>query len=217
LLRESPHAKPPSFCSEPVCSLLPYGRCIKRCGTLLMAWATQVRDGSVARKSVDRAAAAQFSAAPDMNPQPNFLRELYFVACGLVRLSAKAARRAHPNIEASMAHSRSAALTLLLSLILVPGQLVAVERSPQRHDLVLVRIIDAGKPQFVFVVGEVGFRTVAGLKSFVQSLPKDSVLHWVSGCMRSGDEPLLSSDAAMEDFQRHCSKHGVKLVLVPSG
>jgi len=81
----------------------------------------------------------------------------------------------------------------------------------------LVQIVDAGKPEYVFVVGEIGFRSVAALKSFVESLPKNSVLRWAPGCKRSGDEPLLSSDAAMEDFRSHCSRHGVKFVLVPSG
>jgi hypothetical protein len=120
-------------------------------------------------------------------------------------------------IEVLMAHSRSAALALLFSSFLIAEHLVAAERKPQSHDLVLVRLMGADEPEYVFEVGELRFRSVAALKSFVQSLPEDSVIRWAPGCMRFGDEPLLSSDAAMEDFRSHCSRYGVKLVLVPSG
>jgi hypothetical protein len=114
-----------------------------------------------------------------------------------------------------MIHARAAVLALLFS-VLAAGPLVASDREPERYELTLVRIVD-GKPEFVFVVGETGFRTVAALKTFVQALPKDSVLRWAPGCTRFGDEPLLSSAAAMEDFRRHCARHHVTFLVIPSG
>jgi hypothetical protein len=48
-------------------------------------------------------------------------------------------------------------------------------------------------------------------------MPPGAVLEWSPGCLRRGNEPLLSSEEELENFKRFCAEHGVEFILHPSG
>jgi hypothetical protein len=107
---------------------------------------------------------------------------------------------------------------ILVALALAGG--VAPAQSvdpPPVYELHLVAIFETPETEFVFVIGGSGFKTVAGLKDFLASRPRGTTLKWSPGCVRIGGEPLLSSDADMEDFKTFCAEHGIDFVLLPSG
>lgn len=109
-------------------------------------------------------------------------------------------------------------LVIILSAVsYTHAQESARTQSPPQHRMELVYVFEAGSTQFVFVVGNVGFKSVASLKSFLCSLPPGSTLEWAPGCVRVGGEPLLSSEQEMEDFRAFCAEREIKFVLVPSG
>ena len=93
----------------------------------------------------------------------------------------------------------------------------AEESRPAIHELKLVYLFEGPEPEFVFVIGNSGFRSVASLKAFIVSLPPDTTLRWSPGCVRIGGEPLLSSEIDMEEFKAFCLDHRIDFVLVPSG
>jgi hypothetical protein len=115
--------------------------------------------------------------------------------------------------------------TLFVCLLLICGAQTAraqereVEKPQPRYRMELVWIADkeGDTPEYVFVVGQVGFHTVKGLKDFVARLPAGAILEWSPGCIRMGGEPLLSSPDEMEDFKRFCAEHGIEFILHPSG
>lgn len=86
-----------------------------------------------------------------------------------------------------------------------------------RMELILIEDSDVDNREYLFLIGQRGFRTVRGLKDFVGRLPAGSILEWSPGCLRWGGEPLLSSTEEMEDFKRFCMEHGVEFILHPSG
>jgi hypothetical protein len=114
-------------------------------------------------------------------------------------------------------------LLLLIAILLFAAPLVCAqddERPPQqppKYEMRLVYIFESDSPEFIFVVGNAGFRSVASLKKFLESLPPGSTLEWAPGCRRMGDEPLLSSELEMEVFKAFCVERGIKFILVPSG
>lgn len=81
----------------------------------------------------------------------------------------------------------------------------------------VMRLAGTQPPEFVFVVGQVGFKSLDAFREFVGRLPKGSTLEWDPGRERMGGEPLLSSHEAMEEFGRFCEDGGINFVLVPSG
>jgi len=87
----------------------------------------------------------------------------------------------------------------------------------ERYELKLIGIYEGSKPEYIFVIGESGFRTVESLKRFLAGRPKGTEVKWAPGCTRMGDEPLLSSGAEMQQFRSFLEEHGIKFVLVPSG
>jgi hypothetical protein len=100
---------------------------------------------------------------------------------------------------------------------LSPGE----ERKPENLTLTLAWIADAesvdGK-NYIFVVnGVIAYRTLDGLKKYIQELPKKSTLTWTPGCCRQGSETLLSFEEEMQDFKAFCKSCGIHFVLVPSG
>ena len=99
----------------------------------------------------------------------------------------------------------------------VHAQEGAQPQPPPKYRMELIYIFEADSPEFVFVVGNVGFKSVASLKKFVSSLPPDSTLEWAPGCKRHGGEPLLSSEQEMEEFKAFCVEKNINFVLVPSG
>ena len=114
------------------------------------------------------------------------------------------------------------ALLILLTLVFAEGaraqgEVPRDEQPRYRMELVRVQDSDDDKPQYIFVIGKAGFKTVGDLKDFIARLPAGAVLEWSPGCLRWGDEPLLSSPEEMEDFKRFCTERGVEFILHPSG
>ena len=93
----------------------------------------------------------------------------------------------------------------------------AQPQPPPKYRMELVYIFEAGTTEFIFVVGNVGFKSVASLKNFVGQLPPGSTLEWAPGCRRLGGEPLLSSEQEIEEFKAFCVEKNINFVLVPSG
>ncbi|MCW3060875.1 MAG: hypothetical protein JWQ02_2696 [Capsulimonas sp.] len=90
--------------------------------------------------------------------------------------------------------------------------------APQTYEMSLVRIGESTPVEYIFVIANaVGFKTVTTLKHFIGNLDADSILKWSPGCTRFGDEPLLSSEADMNDFKAFCASKHVKLIIEPSG
>ena len=110
---------------------------------------------------------------------------------------------------------------LCLSVILLSAVLYVNAREgappPAKHRMELVYIFEAGSTEFIFVIGNAGFKSVASLKKFVGSLPPGSILEWAPGCLRMGGEPLLSSGQEMEDFKAFCAERNITFILLPSG
>ena len=84
-----------------------------------------------------------------------------------------------------------------------------------KYSLQLIYIYETN--QFIFGVGNLRFNSVSSLKRFIAGLPPGSTLEWAPGCTRVGNEPLLSSEAAMKHFVRFCERKRIKFILVPSG
>ena len=70
---------------------------------------------------------------------------------------------------------------------------------------------------FTFAIGDSRFATVSSLKRFIAGLPAGSILEWAAGCLRFGNEPLLSSEVAMKRFVRFCKRKGIKFIHIPAG
>lgn len=116
-------------------------------------------------------------------------------------------------------HTRLLCLSvILLSTVLhVNAQEGAQPQPPAKHRIELVYIFEAGSTEFIFVIGNAGFKSVASLKNFVGNLPSGSTLEWAPGCRRIGGEPLLSSGQEMEDFKAFCAERNITFILIPSG
>ena len=112
-----------------------------------------------------------------------------------------------------MRHVIAAALVSILALSLASAE---SHVDPPAYELKLVYVGEAPE-EFLFVVGNCGFRTVEALKAFLARLPAGTRLTWSPGCIRMGGEPLLSSEEEMEEFRRFCLERGIDFVLVPSG
>ena len=117
-------------------------------------------------------------------------------------------------------------LTRILAVALIvywipPIALMAQTADPQpqavKYRLELVYIFESNVTEFIFVIGNSGFKSVSSLKRFIASLPPDSMLEWAPGCERLGNEPLLSSEADMKSFRRFCELCRIQFILVPSG
>jgi hypothetical protein len=113
-------------------------------------------------------------------------------------------------------HILSLPLVFLLTLSHAQAQ-EGVQQPPPKYRMELVYIFEADYPEFIFVVGNAGFKSVAALKKFLGSLPPGSTLEWAPGCRRIGGEPLLSSEQEMEEFKAFCAEKNINFVLVPSG
>ena len=117
---------------------------------------------------------------------------------------------------------RAPAMTIVRGIVLVLAiacfaTLAPAGAEPATHEMSLVYIFESDTPEYVFVIGQAGFKTVAALKGYLATLPRGSGLKWAPGCKRMGGEPLLSSEREMEDFRAFLKEHGIELELVPSG
>lgn len=112
-----------------------------------------------------------------------------------------------------MRHAAAAAIASILSLPVASAESRA---EPPAYEMKLVYVGEAPE-EFLFVVGNSGFRTVDALKAFLSGLPAGARLMWSPGCMRFGGEPLLSSEHEMEGFRQFCLERGIDFQLIPSG
>ena len=87
----------------------------------------------------------------------------------------------------------------------------------ETYELQLVYIFETNPTEYLFVIGQSGFKTIASLERFVATLPAGTTLRWSPGCVVLGGEPLLSSRADMAQFREFCAAHHIDFVLVPSG
>lgn len=92
-----------------------------------------------------------------------------------------------------------------------------VVRAPEKYELKLVYVFEHAEAEFIFVIGNSGFKSVDRLKQFLGGLPKGSEITWAPGCDRLGNEPLLSSEKDMKSFRSFLERRGIKFVLVPAG
>lgn len=112
---------------------------------------------------------------------------------------------------------------LLAAICFWPSVLLAEEaasydpNAPRTVDLELIYVFDEGKTEYMFVVGQGGFKTVEKLQDYLSTLPKGSEVKWAPGCERFGDEPLLSNEKDMKAFQKFLKSKNLKFTLVPAG
>ena len=101
----------------------------------------------------------------------------------------------------------------------VPSRMIAQETAPMTYEIRFAQYSDSfgGKPEYVFIIGEVAFRSVDALKKGIAAFPKGSILKWAPSCKRMGGEPLLSSIEDMDAFKKYCSSIGIEFILIPSG
>ena len=89
-------------------------------------------------------------------------------------------------------------------------------RKPEKYELKLIYIFEAKEPEFIYAIGNSGFRSVEKLKNFLGELPPGSEIMWDPGCLRFGSEPLLSSEKDMKAFRIFLEGRGIKLNIIPS-
>ena len=116
-----------------------------------------------------------------------------------------------------MRHLRLFLIAAVTSILLAGSAAAQAAEEPPKYELRLVYLFDGPQTEFVFVIGNTGFRSVAGLREFLASRPAGTTVRWSPGCVRLGGEPLLSSDSEMDEFREFCREHGIEFVLVPSG
>ena len=102
------------------------------------------------------------------------------------------------------------------SAVQVPAG-TANEQQPLTYKMQLIYIFEADHTEYIFAVGQSGFRSVEALKKFIASLPKGSVIEFQSTCRRTGGEPLISSEKELADFKTFCAANGIEFVWIPSG
>lgn len=108
-------------------------------------------------------------------------------------------------------------IILLCAITSTPAQEHEQPPPPPKYRMELVHVCDGATSEFIFVIGNGGFKSVAALKNFLSTLPAGSILEWAPGCLRMGHEPLLSSEQEMEDFKAFCAERQINFILFPSG
>ena len=91
------------------------------------------------------------------------------------------------------------------------------QQPPLKYRMELIYVFEAGKTEYIFAIGNSGFKSVESLKQFIGRLPVGSIIEWAPGCERFGNEPLLSSEEEMESFKAFCKEKGMRFILIPSG
>jgi|GEM_PF-1741701 len=108
-------------------------------------------------------------------------------------------------------------LVLLLFVVLAVRPQENGQLLPTKYRMELVYIFEPGPTEYIFVIGNTGFRSVDSLKEFLGKLPAGSTIEWAPGCRTPLGAPLLSSEQEMEDFKAFCAEKNLNFVLVPSG
>jgi len=92
-----------------------------------------------------------------------------------------------------------------------------LQREPSRGELRLIYIFEGPRTEFIFVIGQSGFKSANSLKRYLETWAPGSELRWAPSCSRLGSEPLLSSEQEMKVFRTFLQRRAIKFVLVPSG
>jgi hypothetical protein len=108
-------------------------------------------------------------------------------------------------------------LMCAVAFALEPSHASSNDREPVRRELQLIYVFEGEAPEFLFVIGQSGFKSVESLKKHLETWPPGSELEFAPGCIRIGGEPLLSSEKEMAAFKAFLAQHEIKFVLVPSG
>lgn len=110
-------------------------------------------------------------------------------------------------------------LLILWLLLVVAGPTLSdvPDKQPVKRELQLIYVFEGKEPEFIFVIGQSGFKSVAALKEHLKTWAPGSELRWAPGCERLGKEPLLSSERDMQAFRKFLEERKIRFVLVPSG
>ena len=108
-------------------------------------------------------------------------------------------------------------LTCVVVIATQPSLSNIDDREPVQREIQLIYVFEGETPEFLFVIGQSGFKSVESLKKHLETWPPGSELKWAPGCIRFGGEPLLSSQTEMEAFRAFLEQRKIKFVLVPSG
>ena len=68
-------------------------------------------------------------------------------------------------------------------------------------------------PEFVYVIGDVAYRSFERLRDAVSRLPRGSTLEWAPGC----HAPTGLSEKQEQELKAACKSAGLQFVHVPSG
>lgn len=93
----------------------------------------------------------------------------------------------------------------------------AAEAAPITYKLQLIYLFEGEHTEFIWAVGQSGFKSVAALKEFISKLPQGSILEFQSSCRRTGEEPIISSEQELNEFKIFCESHGITLKYIPAG
>lgn len=94
-----------------------------------------------------------------------------------------------------------------------PKAVAAPVAEVHTYRMQLVRVIYTKPQEWMFVVGQAGFKSMDDLKRFISTMRAGSILEWSVGDLRFGDEPLLSSEKDMAEFKKFCESKNVKLIF----
>ncbi len=86
---------------------------------------------------------------------------------------------------------------------------------PVTYHLQIAQYADTfGKePEYVYVLGEVAYRSLTDLKQGIAKIPKGSTLEWAPSCRG----PVGLSGKQEKDLKQFCDSHGIRFVHIPSG
>jgi hypothetical protein len=88
---------------------------------------------------------------------------------------------------------------------------------PEAPKLVMNLVSIPETKTYIFVVGSIGFNSVASLKMFLGAQPAGTVVEWNPGCLRGGGELLFAFEKELSEFKSYLEKRKIKFVQIPSG
>ncbi len=98
----------------------------------------------------------------------------------------------------------------------VSQDLVSTKLAPITYPLKLVYIFEEQKTEFLFVIGDVGFKSIDSLKKFIEKLPTGTTIEFQPTCKAQNDAPL-SKDVEINNLKEFCKTHSINFTVRPSG